>query len=393
MKTCPPPSEPICTACRSPAARAASRTGRHRGASAGNATERRRDVVTMLRAAADRHWAAALPTPPRRCSVGRSTNHRRLRIDRSCCSNWETPSTRSGMPTRVVTSERPARPPPTRCSVPGHSPRWHGPRIPMRDTSVSNFRSTSGLPTEVAAHDRELALQLEAARLGALLLNPDLPVKYEDEARRFAELPARTGAECLLHSFVARSALDRGPIAVAGDLAEKVATHLRWSARAGTRCGARTSPSAWSRPNAMRSLTACCHGDPSRRARRVAAMVGAGVVAAWPGPASMRRPARRRSRRSRGGRNSGAGGRLHQDAGTGRGGRFVGGPRASRRGGGSAHRTGYGRRTCADAVLVLPLACARAVPRCHGGPRAGPGRPGGCVTPNRDESRPFPVGE
>ena len=73
---------------------------------------------------------------------------------------------------------------------------------------------------EVRGHDPELALQLEAARLGALLLNPDLPAKYEDEAHRFADLPTRTGAECLLHSFVARSALDRGPIAVAGDLAE-----------------------------------------------------------------------------------------------------------------------------------------------------------------------------
>ena len=78
---------------------------------------------------------------------------------------------------------------------------------------------------EVRGHDPEMALQLEAARLGALLLNPDLPAKCEDEAHRFADLPTRTGAECLLRSFVARSALDRGPIAVAGDLAEEVATH------------------------------------------------------------------------------------------------------------------------------------------------------------------------
>jgi DNA-binding CsgD family transcriptional regulator len=78
---------------------------------------------------------------------------------------------------------------------------------------------------EVRGHDRELALQVEAARLGALLLNPDLPAKYEDEARAFAELPAATGAECLLQSFVARSALVAGPIAVAGDLAEQVASH------------------------------------------------------------------------------------------------------------------------------------------------------------------------
>lgn len=78
---------------------------------------------------------------------------------------------------------------------------------------------------EVRPHDRELALQLEAARLGALLLNPDLPARFEDEADRFLDLPARTAAECLLRSFVARRALVDGPIAVAGDLAESAAAH------------------------------------------------------------------------------------------------------------------------------------------------------------------------
>ncbi len=78
---------------------------------------------------------------------------------------------------------------------------------------------------EVRSHDRELALQLDAARLGALLLNPDLPEKFETEAERFAGLPALTAAECLLRSFVARRALEDGPIATAGDLAEQAATH------------------------------------------------------------------------------------------------------------------------------------------------------------------------
>ena len=78
---------------------------------------------------------------------------------------------------------------------------------------------------EVHGHDRELALELEAARLGALLLNPDLPAKFENEAGRFADLPASTSAESLLRSFVARGALDTGPVAVAGDLAEGVAAH------------------------------------------------------------------------------------------------------------------------------------------------------------------------
>ena len=78
---------------------------------------------------------------------------------------------------------------------------------------------------EVRPHDRELALQLDAARLGALLLNPDLPDRYEDEADRVADLPALTAAECLLRSFVARRALEGGPVAVAGDLAEQAAAH------------------------------------------------------------------------------------------------------------------------------------------------------------------------
>jgi DNA-binding CsgD family transcriptional regulator len=78
---------------------------------------------------------------------------------------------------------------------------------------------------EVGAHDRELALQLEAARLGALLLNPDLPTRFEEEAERFSDFPALTAAECLLRSFVARRALEGGPIAVAGDLAEQAAAH------------------------------------------------------------------------------------------------------------------------------------------------------------------------
>jgi len=78
---------------------------------------------------------------------------------------------------------------------------------------------------EVRPHDRELALQLDAARLGALMLNPDLPAKLEVEADRVADLPALTAAECLLRSFVARRALEGGPVAVAGDLAEQAATH------------------------------------------------------------------------------------------------------------------------------------------------------------------------
>lgn len=78
---------------------------------------------------------------------------------------------------------------------------------------------------EIAAHDRELELQLEGARLGALLLNPDLPDTFEDEADRFAALPSLTRAECLIRSFVARRALEGGPLRIAGDLAEQAAAH------------------------------------------------------------------------------------------------------------------------------------------------------------------------
>ena len=129
---------------------------------------------------------------------------------------------------------------------------------------------------EVRGHDRELALQVEAARLGALLLNPDLPTKYEHEAHAFAELPALTGAECLLRSFVARSASVAGPIAVAGDLAEQVASHPAFVGGGGRapavahehhHLPCRSRALRGRRPHAV-----ACH--PPRRARRLAPVVG-----------------------------------------------------------------------------------------------------------------------
>ncbi|MGV9736237.1 ATP-binding protein [Rhodococcus aetherivorans] len=86
----------------------------------------------------------------------------------------------------------------------------------------------------VRDHDRELALELEAARLGALLFNPDLPIRFEDEAQRFRDLPAQSAAECLLLSFVARSALTAGhTVAEAGDLAERSASHPALTSQGG----------------------------------------------------------------------------------------------------------------------------------------------------------------
>jgi DNA-binding CsgD family transcriptional regulator len=79
---------------------------------------------------------------------------------------------------------------------------------------------------EVRPHDRELALELEAIRLGGLLLNPDLPTGFSDEVARFRDLPGRTAAECILLSFVARADLASGaPVDHVADLAERAAAH------------------------------------------------------------------------------------------------------------------------------------------------------------------------
>lgn len=87
---------------------------------------------------------------------------------------------------------------------------------------------------EVRSHDRELALQLEAARLGGLLLNPDAQSRFADEAERFRDIPAKTAAECLLLSFVARKALAVGQnITEAGDLAERAASHPALASQGG----------------------------------------------------------------------------------------------------------------------------------------------------------------
>jgi hypothetical protein len=145
---------------------------------------------------------------------------------------------------------------------------------------------------EVSDSDRELALHLEAARLGALLLNPDLPATFEAEADRFAHLPALTGAECLVRSFVARRALEGGAVAVAGDLAEQAAAHPALVSQGG-------------HPLWRTNITICLveaerfevadhipvPGDPARRTKRFAAMAGACAVVAGVGPPPARRPA------------------------------------------------------------------------------------------------------
>lgn len=87
---------------------------------------------------------------------------------------------------------------------------------------------------EVRSHDRELALQLEAARLGGLFFNPDLHPLFAAEAERFRDIPAKTAAECLLLSFVARKVLATGHnVAEAGDLAERAASHPALASQGG----------------------------------------------------------------------------------------------------------------------------------------------------------------
>jgi DNA-binding CsgD family transcriptional regulator len=85
----------------------------------------------------------------------------------------------------------------------------------------------------VRAHDRETALQLEAARLGALMFSRDLPTSFEDEVERFRDLPGRTAAECLLLSFVARKALAERHVAEAVAFARRAAAHPTLTDHAG----------------------------------------------------------------------------------------------------------------------------------------------------------------
>ncbi|MFI6094966.1 AAA family ATPase [Lentzea sp. NPDC051213] len=85
----------------------------------------------------------------------------------------------------------------------------------------------------VRAQDREIALELEAARLGALLFSREGPTSFEDEVERFRDLPGRTAAECLLLSFVARKALAERHVAEAVAFARRAAAHPTLTSHAG----------------------------------------------------------------------------------------------------------------------------------------------------------------
>jgi DNA-binding CsgD family transcriptional regulator len=82
----------------------------------------------------------------------------------------------------------------------------------------------------VGEHERELALELQAARLGALLFNPDVEPRFEDEVERFRALPGASAAECVLLSFATRTASASGiGVLEAADVAARIAAHPAWA--------------------------------------------------------------------------------------------------------------------------------------------------------------------
>jgi DNA-binding CsgD family transcriptional regulator len=98
----------------------------------------------------------------------------------------------------------------------------------------ANVESYTRAADEVRDLDPLLASELEAARLGALLFNPDLHPRFEDEADRFRDAPTGTAGGCLLLSFALRAALGRGaPVDEVGDLAERAAAHPQWERHTG----------------------------------------------------------------------------------------------------------------------------------------------------------------
>ena len=79
---------------------------------------------------------------------------------------------------------------------------------------------------DVHGLDRQLAHQLHGVRLGALLFNLDLPVRFEAEAEAYRDLPGETPEECMLLSFAARKLMaGGGSMPDVAALAERAAAH------------------------------------------------------------------------------------------------------------------------------------------------------------------------
>ena len=246
---------------------------------------------------------------------------------------------------------------------------------PTRDTSANNFRCTSG-PRRKSA-DTIGNWRCSSKRPGSARFCSTRTCRSSTKTkpRRFAELArCRPAQNACCDSFVARSALDTGPIAVAGDLAEKVASHPALVSQGGH--------PLW-RTNITICLVEAERYDVAdrmlSRAIRHAERVGSpqwlarALVAARPGAGIACGDLR--AAEADGARQSISmdGRRLHQDAGSRRGRRFVGRPGPSRRGRKFCSPNGAWTANSRPTLFsVLPLACARAMPRRHGGLRPSP---------------------
>jgi DNA-binding CsgD family transcriptional regulator len=103
----------------------------------------------------------------------------------------------------------------TLASTVGPGAADQGELLPLLERSVE----------EIAESDRELVLELEAARLRAAWLNPDLVDEIAQRAERYADLEGKTPSECVLLAHLARLRMDLGrPARDVGPLAERAAS-------------------------------------------------------------------------------------------------------------------------------------------------------------------------
>ena len=242
---CQRPSRPICTRVRPSCLRSSAPTlVRSRCTSS---RRRRAATATSLRCSVrprGRRSPAVRPTPPPGSCAGRSTSLQTWPIDHWCCSSWEMPNTRWA--TRL------------RRSSPGGGRDRNGPLIRARaltalawTTHPNPPRQREQLPLyewaaeEVRPHDRELALQLDAARLGALHAQPGSARQARSRSRP-RRRPAGADRGGVLAAVFrrpqgARRRPGRGGRRSRGTGGDSIPP---WSVRAVTRCGGRMSRSA-----------------------------------------------------------------------------------------------------------------------------------------------------
>ena len=265
----------------------------------------------------------ALAEPPdcRRSSLG-------------ACSSLATPNTSSATRLRPTTSGRRARPRRIR-SIRARALTalaWTTHPDPPRP-NASSFRSTSGRPPKFGPTIASSRCSSMRRGWAHSLLNPDLPDKFEAEADRVrgpagadrGGVPAAVfrrpqGARRRPGRGGRRSRRTGGDASRLGQPGRSPAVadehhDLLDRGRSATRLPSTSSPAR----------------HAARRAQRLAAVVGPGAVAAWPGPAPPRRPAGGRGRCPQRpcdihGLTIG----LHQDSGPCRGDRLAGRPGSGR---------------------------------------------------------------